>query len=123
MKSVVKVARQPIWNDDDMVVLDDGAASAVAGEATGQGCLLMTGALAVRPATVLSKWLSDAETRSERVTRLERADGRWRLIGKDDAVLGEVDMVVLAAGWGSAALLEGFDQTPRLSPVRGQADW
>jgi tRNA 5-methylaminomethyl-2-thiouridine biosynthesis bifunctional protein len=118
-----KIARQPIWNDVDMAVLDEGAASAVAGEATGQGGLLMKGAFAVRPATVLSKWFSDAETRSERVTRLERADGRWRLIGEADVVLGEVDAVVLAAGWGSAALLEGFDQTPRLSPVRGQADW
>lgn len=118
-----KIARQPIWNADDMGVLDEGAASAVAGEATGQGGLLMKGAFALRPAAVLSNWLSDAEMRSERVTRLERADGRWRLIGEDDAVLGEVDMVVLAAGWGSAALLEGFDQTPRLSPVRGQADW
>jgi len=118
-----KIARQPIWNDEDMAVLDEGAASAVAGEATGQGGLLMKGAFALRPAAVLSNWLSDAEMRSERVTRLERADGRWRLIGEADVVLGEVDAVVLAAGWGSAALLEGFDQTPRLSPVRGQADW
>ena len=118
-----KIARQPIWNDDDMAVLDEAAASAVAGEATGQGGLLMKGAFALRPAAVLSIWLADAEMRSERVIRLERADGRWRLIGEDDAVLGEVDAVVLAAGWGSAALLDGFDQTPRLSPVRGQADW
>ncbi|MEJ8404614.1 FAD-dependent 5-carboxymethylaminomethyl-2-thiouridine(34) oxidoreductase MnmC [Brevundimonas vesicularis] len=118
-----KIARQPIWNHDDMVVLDDGAASAAAGEATGQGGLLMKGAFALRPAAVLSTWLSDAEMRAERVTRLERTDGCWRLIGEDDAVLGEVDAVVLAAGWGSAALLDGIDQTPRLSPVRGQADW
>jgi tRNA 5-methylaminomethyl-2-thiouridine biosynthesis bifunctional protein len=106
-----------------MGVLDEGAASAVAGEATGQGGLLMKGAFALRPAAVLSNWLSDAEMRSERVTRLERADGRWRLIGEADAVLGQVDAVVLAAGWGSAALLDGFNHTPRLSPVRGQADW
>jgi tRNA 5-methylaminomethyl-2-thiouridine biosynthesis bifunctional protein len=118
-----QIARQPIWNDDDMVVLDDGAASAAAGEATGQGGLLMKGAFALRPAAVLSTWLSDAEMRAERVTRLERTAGRWQLIGENDAVLGEVDAVVLAAGWRSAALLDGFDQTPRLSPVRGQADW
>ena len=118
-----KIARQPIWNDDDMAVLDEAAASAVAGEATGQGGLLMKGAFALRPAAVLSIWLADAEMRSERVIRLERADGRWRLIGEADVVLGEVDAVVLAAGWGSAALMDGFDQTPRLSPVRGQADW
>ena len=118
-----KIARQPIWNDDDMAVLDEGAASAIAGEATGQGGLLMKGAFALHPAAVLSYWLSDAEVRSERVTRLERADRRWRLIGEADSVLAEVDSVVLAAGWGSAVLLEGFDQTPRLSPVRGQADW
>ena len=118
-----KIARQPIWNDDDMAVLDEAAASAAAGEATGQGGLLMKGAFALRPAAVLSTWLSDTEMRAERVKRLERTDGCWRLIGEDDAVLGQVDAVVLAAGWGSAALLDGFDQTPRLSPVRGQADW
>ena len=118
-----KVARQPIWNDGDMAVLDEEAASAVAGEATEQGGLLMKGAFALRPAAVLSNWLADAEMRAERVTRLERTDGCWRLIGEDDAVLGEVDAVVLAAGWGSSALLDEFDQTPRLSPVRGQADW
>lgn len=118
-----KVARQPIWNDGDMVVLDEGAASAVAGEATEQGGLLMKGAFALRPAAVLSNWLAEAEMRAERVTRLERAAGRWRLMSENDAVLGEVDAVVLAAGWRSAALLDGFDQTPRLSPVRGQADW
>jgi tRNA 5-methylaminomethyl-2-thiouridine biosynthesis bifunctional protein len=31
--------------------------------------------------------------------------------------------VVLAAGWGSAALMEGMGSAPTLSPVRGQADW
>lgn len=118
-----KIARQPIWNDDDMAVLDDGAASAVAGEAAAQGGLLMKGAFALRPAAVLSTWLSDGEMRADCVRRLESAAGRWRLIGENDAVLGEVDAVVLAAGWGSSALLDGFDQTPRLSPVRGQADW
>nr|WP_295238359.1 FAD-dependent 5-carboxymethylaminomethyl-2-thiouridine(34) oxidoreductase MnmC [uncultured Brevundimonas sp.] len=118
-----KIARQPIWNDGDMVVLDDGAASAVAGEATGQGGLLMKGSFALRPAAVLSTWLSDIEMHAERVTRLERTSVRWRLIGEEDGVLAEVDAVVLAAGWGSAALLDGFDQTPRLSPVRGQANW
>ncbi len=118
-----KIVRQPIWTGDDMAVLDEGAASAVAGEATGQGGLLMKGAFALRPAGVLSDWLADADLRPERVTRLDRADGRWRLIGQNNAALGEFDAVVLAAGWGSAALLDGFDQTPRLSPVRGQADW
>ena len=49
-----KIARQPIWNDDDMAVLDEGAASAVAGEATGQGGLLMKGAFALRPAAETS---------------------------------------------------------------------
>ena len=49
----------------------------------------------------------------------------WKayLLGEEDGVLAEVDAVVLAAGWGAAALLDGFDQTPRLSPVRGQANW
>ena len=31
--------------------------------------------------------------------------------------------MVVAAGWGAADLLVGRDAAPRLSPVRGQADW
>ena len=106
-----------------MVVLDEDAAAALAGEATASGGLSMRCACAVHPAAVLSDWLGDADMRSERVTKLERIDGRWRLIGEGSAVLAEVDAVVVAAGWGSAALLDGHDPAPRLSPVRGQADW
>ena len=118
-----KIARQPIWAEGAMAVLDEDAAATLAGEATGQGGLSMRCACAVRPAAVLSDWLGDAAMRSERVTKLERTDGRWRLIGERSAVLAEVDAVVVAAGWGSAALLDGHDPAPRLSPVRGQADW
>jgi len=118
-----KIARQSIWAEGAMVVVDEDAAATLAGEATGQGGLSMQGACAVRPAAVLSDWLGDADMRSERVTRLERTDGRWRLVDETDAALAEVDAVVMAAGWGSAALLEGHDPAPRLSPVRGQADW
>jgi tRNA 5-methylaminomethyl-2-thiouridine biosynthesis bifunctional protein len=118
-----KIARQSIWAQGAMAVLDGDAAAALAGEAAGPGGLSMRGACAVRPAAVLSDGLVDADMRSERVTRLERTDGRWRLIGEEAAVLAEVDAVVVAAGWGSAVLLDGHDLAPRLSPVRGQADW
>ncbi|MFA4937774.1 tRNA (5-methylaminomethyl-2-thiouridine)(34)-methyltransferase MnmD [Brevundimonas sp.] len=118
-----KIACQSIWAEGAMAVLDEDAAATLAGETTGQGGLSMKGACAVRPAAVLSDWLGDADMRSERVTKLKRIDGRWRLFGEADAVLAEVDAVLMAGGWGSAALLDGHDPAPRLTPVRGQADW
>lgn len=106
-----------------MTVLDAAATSALAGEAVVSSGLLMAGACAVRPTAVLPDWLGDAEIRTERVTRLDRVGDRWRLMGEADGVLAEVEAVVIAAGWGAAALLAGLDQAPGLSPVRGQADW
>lgn len=114
----VKVAAQPIRPDGAMVVLDAEACSARLGEPVESGGLWMRDALTVRPAAILEPWLAGADRIEGRVNSVEAADGGWRLIGPDGAVLMEADLVVFAAGWGAAALID----LP-LTPVRGQADW
>ncbi|GAW41554.1 tRNA 5-methylaminomethyl-2-thiouridine biosynthesis bifunctional protein MnmC [Brevundimonas sp. SH203] len=118
-----KVADQPIWPAGAMTIPDAGAADARAGEPVGAGGLLMKDACAVHPAAILSDWLSDADMRTARVAGLSRDDEGWRLLDDAGAVLALVDVVVVAAGWGGAELLDGCAAAPRLSPVRGQADW
>jgi len=112
-----KVAAQDLWAERGMTVLDADACAERLGEPVEAGGLMMGGALAVRPAVVLEAWLAGAERVTAAVTGLERADDAWRLIGAGGVMVMEADIVVLAGGWGNAALTE----VP-LSPVAGQAD-
>ena len=118
-----KIAAQPLWSQGAMRVVDAAAAALQAGEATDQGGLMMADACAVRPAAVLDHWLDGADLRQARVAALGRVAGRWRLSDAAGRVLVVVDQVVIAAGWGAHELLQSLDAAPRLSPVRGQADW
>lgn len=114
-----KIAAQPLWPEGAMRRLDAAACSERLGESTTRGGLMMAQALAVRSSAVLEPWLAGAERIAARVGRLEPTAGGWRVLAEDGAVLAEADAVVLAAGWGSAALAPELP----LSPVAGQADW
>lgn len=118
-----KIANQPIWPAGAMTIPDAETVDARAGEAVGAGGLMMADACTVRPAAILSDWLADADIRAARVARVARGEEGWRLLDDAGAVLAQVDVLVVAAGWGAADLLVGHDAAPRLSPVRGQADW
>ncbi len=77
----------------------------------------------IAPATLVRAWLAQpgvAWCGRTTVHRLARAPDHWRLIGADDAVLGEAELVVVAAAHGSASLL---DAPLPLQPVRGQVSW
>jgi tRNA 5-methylaminomethyl-2-thiouridine biosynthesis bifunctional protein len=77
----------------------------------------------ITPSTLVRAWLAQpgiAWCGRTHVARLERAGDCWRLLGTDDAVLGEAELVVLAAAHGTAGLLRG--RLP-LQPVRGQVSW
>jgi tRNA 5-methylaminomethyl-2-thiouridine biosynthesis bifunctional protein len=77
----------------------------------------------ITPAALVRAWLAQPGIiwcGRTHVARLERAGDCWRLLGTDDAVLGEAELVVLAAAHGTAALLGG--RLP-LQPVRGQVSW
>jgi tRNA 5-methylaminomethyl-2-thiouridine biosynthesis bifunctional protein len=114
-----KIADQAVWPAGAMTALDAAACADRLGEPAGSGGLLMAGAFALRPAPVLTAWLAQADRRLAAVARIEAVDGGWRLLDASGKVILQADVVVLAAGWGSAALAPALS----LSPVRGQADW
>mgnify|MGYP002716913543 FL=1 len=115
-----KIAAQALWPQGAMQVINAGAASAWLGDAVDTGGLMMRDARVIRPLAAVETWLTGVERVTATVARLERREGSWRLLDGDDHVIVEAGQVVLAAGWGSAALLPGG---PSLTPVRGQADW
>lgn len=114
-----KVAAQDIWPEGAMAPLDAAACAARLGEAVEAGGLFMREALALNPAAVLEAWLGAAERIAASVARIEPAPAGWRLLDAAGGVILEADVVVIAAGWGSAALAPDLP----LAPVRGQADW
>ena len=100
-------ALQRIDAPDAALRLDEPATS---------GALVLEDALVVEPAVILSGWLETPPVQAK-VDRLARAGAVWRLIGHDDGLVAEADIVCLAGGPASAALATGL----RLQPVRGQA--
>lgn len=114
-----KVAEQDIWPDGAMTPLDAAACAARLGEAVDTGGLLMREALALNPAAVLQAWLGGADRINASVDRIEPAAGGWRLVDAAGGVIVQTDVVVIASGWGAAALRPDLP----LAPVRGQADW
>lgn len=114
-----KIAAQPVWPQGTMAVLDAAACSDHLGEPVTAGGLWMGDAMAVHPAVILDAWLGEAERISATAERIEAAGSRWRLLDGADAVILEADIVVIAAGWGTAGLAPAL----RLASVRGQADW
>ena len=113
-----KIAAQPIWPAGAMTPLDAAACAARLGEPVETGGLWMRDAMAVVPPVVLDAWLAEADRIIATVARIERIDGRWRLLDARDDLIVEAEVVVLAAGWGIAALAPDLP----LTPVRGQAD-
>src|SRR5690606_31752905 len=106
-----------------MTVVDAASASAQAGEPVDAGGLKMEGAMAARPAAVLDAWLAEAERITAHVAALRPESARWRLLDETGQIILEADSVILASGWGAAALLADLAPELPLSPVRGQADW
>ena len=114
-----KTAAQPIWPEGAMALLDAAACSDRLGEPVSTGGLWMGEAMSVHPAAILEAWLGEADRITATVERIEPAGRRWRLVDMADAVILEADIVVIAAGWGTA----GLEPALPLAPVRGQADW
>jgi len=114
-----KLAAQDGWDDAALTFRDSAACSVCLGEPVAAGGLWIRDALAVRPAAVLEAWLAGADRVSADIARIEANDGGWRLVDRDGGIVVQADIVVLAAGWGSAALAPDLP----LAPVRGQADW
>ncbi len=114
-----KIAAQPIWEADAMVAVGADQASQHLGEVVEASGLMMQGALAVQPHTILKAWLDGVDVIHGDVAALTPRATGWSVIDPEGQILVAVDAVVVASGWGAAALLPGLP----LSPVRGQADW
>jgi tRNA 5-methylaminomethyl-2-thiouridine biosynthesis bifunctional protein len=114
-----KVAAQNLWPDGDMTRLSASDVVEVLGEASTGGGLMMKGARAVDPASIRAAWLNDVQIVTARVKELRLEDGAVTLRDETGGAVAEADMVVLAAGWGNAALAPQLG----LKPVKGQADW
>lgn len=114
-----KVAAQDIWPAGAMTPLDAAACAARLGEPVQTGGLFMNDALALNPSAVLEAWLDGADRITAGVDRIEATATGWRLLDATGAAIHEAEVVVIAAGWGAAALRPELP----LAPVRGQADW
>ncbi len=114
-----RVASQPIWAEGAMAVRGSAECAGLLGEPVACGGLWMRDAMAIRPRAVLEAWLEEAVRVSARVAQIEPAGTGWRLLDGAGDLIVEADIVVVAAGWGTAGLVPGL----ALAPVRGQADW
>ena len=114
-----KIADQDLWPADHMQRLSPEEASAALGESVTPGALLMQDAFALHPAAVIKSWLSPAQSLTATVARLHRQDDQLQVFDQDDRLITTADQVVVASGWGTAALLPELP----LNPVAGQANW
>jgi tRNA 5-methylaminomethyl-2-thiouridine biosynthesis bifunctional protein len=110
------IAASDLFEPAEMSVVSAREASARLGEVAPPG-LAMTSAMVLEPAAVLQAWLG-AVVRA-RVAAVERAGptAPWRLLGEGGQVIGEADVVCVAAGIDTVGLVRDH----RLTPVRGQA--
>ncbi|MDY6925269.1 MAG: tRNA (5-methylaminomethyl-2-thiouridine)(34)-methyltransferase MnmD [Pseudomonadota bacterium] len=114
-----RVADQDVWSDGAMTTVTAADCADRLGEPVEGGGLLMRDAFALAPHPVLKAWLAEAGRITGAVARIEPGPGGWRLIDGEGRTLLEAEIVILAAGWGAAALAPALS----LAPVRGQADW
>lgn len=114
-----KVAAQGLWPSGAMTRLAPDEASRHLDESVSSGAVRMGDALALRPSAVLEAWLTGVERATGRVTSIQPRGEGWRLFSDGDEGVVDADVVVVAGGWGSAALAS----TLPLAPVAGQADW
>ncbi|MFN3931935.1 MAG: FAD-dependent oxidoreductase, partial [Brevundimonas sp.] len=114
-----RVAGQDIWPEGAMTPLTAADCAGRLEEPVETGALMMRDAFALAPRPVLEAWLADAGRITGAVARIEPGPAGWRLLDGAGQTLLEAEVVVVAAGWGAAALAPALP----LAPVRGQADW
>jgi tRNA 5-methylaminomethyl-2-thiouridine biosynthesis bifunctional protein len=118
-RGAVQLARQPRDREryEKIAAWDGFAPGALS--LTDQG-LDIADALVVEPRAVLEAWLDGAARAPGPVAALERTGGAWRLLAADGSLLGEAEVVCVAAGMASAALAGAALAGLSLRPVRGQ---
>ena len=81
----------------------------------------------VKPAQLVQAWLRTPGVQwrgHSTVGRLERVDSMWQVLSDSGELLASSDLVVLAAGYATAALVAPLAPTPlALQAIRGQVSW
>ena len=82
----------------------------------------------IKPASLVQAWLTTPGVTwrgHSEACQLLRHAGQWQVLDAAGQVLAQAELVVLAAGHGSAALAEsaGAVNPLALQPIRGQASW
>jgi len=114
-----KIVGQPMWDVGALERLDGEGVSTRLGEPTNRAGMLIREGLVIAPREALPCLLREVNTVRASVARLERGETGWRLLDEAGALILEAEAVVIAAGWGLAALRPGIG----LRPARGQASW
>jgi tRNA 5-methylaminomethyl-2-thiouridine biosynthesis bifunctional protein len=109
------IAASDLFEASSLRQLDAAQSFEAVHESAGPG-LMIDDALIVEPREILTAWLGPVGR--ARVSVVEPAAGAWRLTGEEGDLIGEADVVVLAAGMASARLAPGLP----LTAVRGQAN-
>ena len=116
MDRLSKIAGQPIWPGGSLSHLGDADMAALVDEVEAAPGLLLNEGLVVEPRRILETWLGGVERAQGRVLAI--APGAPATITLQDGRNLDFEIVVIAAGWGSAALIDA-----PLRPVRGQLIW
>jgi tRNA 5-methylaminomethyl-2-thiouridine biosynthesis bifunctional protein len=109
------IAASDLFDPGEMTLFSAAEAAAGLGEPS-PPALSMNSALVVDPAPLLEVPQVHGE-----IARLERAGEAWRLLDPEGRLLGEAEVVVVAAGMASTRLVPSLNRL--LRPVRGQASF
>ena len=81
----------------------------------------------VKPVQLVQAWLRSPGVQwrgHSTVSRLQRVDSMWQAFNGSGELLASSDLVVLAAGYATAALVAPLDPAPlALQAIRGQVSW
>jgi tRNA 5-methylaminomethyl-2-thiouridine biosynthesis bifunctional protein len=116
MRRFATIAASDLFEPGALRLLTAEETSALVGEAA-PPALMIAPALVIDPAPVLAAWLG--APRSAAVAAVTREAGSWGLRDAAGALFAEADVVCIAAGLASAALVAAL----ALRPVRGQASF
>lgn len=111
-----RIAAQSLWDPGAVTRLDPAQSAERLGEPCESGGLWVAEGLAVEPAVVLSAWLDGTPLIRAEIARIASSAGGWAAFDCDGQCVHQARVLVLAAGFGAAALAEGLT----LTPVRGQ---
>ncbi len=111
------VAGADVFAPGALLRLDAEALGARLGEPCAHGGLLIRDGLVLDPKAVITAFVQDADVIRSRAAAIEPAGEAWRVLGATGRILSEAEIVCVAAGFASAAILPGLP----LQPVRGQA--